>query len=605
MEESHFAPEQGRRRRVRIVWLSLALVVGLVALLTVLAWQWALPRYVESRLTETFSQLTEREVTIESVSFDALDLDPLGVQVRLNEARIPGEGDGSTFTSEVIVAEVRLASLWSSLWHIDRLRLASPRLHMIQDAEGELNLAQLFGGDEASEGDATSVRIDRIDIEDGRLDWTNRRLEPPVTLTLNALQAGAHGYDSRSDEPFTLQGEADWNGGTLSGEGEMGFSPWTVDVELAPRDLPLATLSDYIDTLMRARTHAGQLAADLRVRAGAAGEGATRVSGQGTLTGLDMLAPEVDRSLATAERIDIEGFDFESGQPRLDIERVGLKSAWMDVRIEEDLSTNLTAWLPPQDASQDEQTQDENPLQYRIGTLAIEQGAVAFSDHHLPQPFEIDFSALQGEWRQLSSAQEGDGQLALAGEVSEGSPMRIEGMFDPLGDRLQGNLRLEFERLAMTHFAPYVREFAGYTVEQGEATLSLDYRLEQGQLNADNHLVLRQVELGEEVDASVTDLPLRTLVGVLKSNDGIIELDIPMQLPLDDPSEVDFGSIIGQAIRQALESLVSSPLETLSEVVEGEGESGSDDGNDAQSSASAEAESNDETGLYERAGTRQ
>ena len=99
-----------------------------------------------------------------------------------------------------------------------------------------------------------------------------------------------------------------------------------------------------------------------------------------------------------------------------------------------------------------------------------------------------------------------------------------------------------------------------------------------------------------------------------QNDDGVIELDIPMRLPLDNPGSVDFGSVAGQAIREALENLVSSPLETLSEVAGGGGEDGSDAGNDSgtgQTSAArsdAESTESDEDGptaLYERARTRQ
>ncbi|WP_280542684.1 DUF748 domain-containing protein [Chromohalobacter sp. 11-W] len=606
MPHSHRSMARPARKRRLGIGLS---VLAALVLLFLVAWLWALPAYIDQRLSQMLAERSGRQVTITDVT-----LTPWRHQVTLDGLRIAGQADTPVFSSQRVVAILDWHSLFESGWRFERIDLKAPRLQLIWRAGGEWNLAQLFGGDGGG-GESAPLRIAQLNVSDGRLDWINRRPDKPLTLSLKSLDLEVRHYDNSDDRPFSLQGQANWNGGTLKGEGEMGFSPWTVDVDLDADQVPLTTLSGYLAHVVRAEPVAGSLGAQIRLRAGRASGAGTQVNGQGVIEGLAMRDPNKDQTIARAERFAVEGLRFASAQPELTAERVSLAAPWLDVTIDEQLDTNLTAWRPPASSRGSEDGGSAGGgMRYAIDTLSIERGAMAFVDRHLPRPFELDFSALNGEWRQLNSDQPGDGQLSLEGQVADGSPLRIEGAFDPLGDVMNGNLNLHFERLDLETLAPYLREFGGYAVERGQATLDLDYRFDQGRLQAQNHLVLHRLKLGEEVDASATDLPLKTLVGVLKSDDGTIELDIPMRLPLDDPGSVDFGSVAGQAIREALENLVSSPLETLSEVVGGsQGSPASDNGerprrgesDESSKSGGSDKSSEDGPALYERARTLQ
>ncbi|MCI0510196.1 uncharacterized protein DUF748 [Chromohalobacter marismortui] len=590
MPHSHRSTAPSARQRR--LGIALSMLAALVLLLLI-AWLWALPAYIDQRLSQALTERSGRQVTIDDVT-----LTPWRHQVTLDGLRIAGQADTPVFSSRRVVAILDWHSLFEPGWRFERIDLTAPRLQLIWRASGEWNLVKLFGG--TGSGEAMPLRITRLTVSDGRLDWINRRLDEPLTLSLQRLDLEARDYDNRDDRPFTLQGQAKWNGGTLKGNGEMGFAPWTLDIELDADQVPLTTLSGYLAQVVRAAPAAGSLGAQIRLRAGRASDTGTRIHGQGEIAGLEMRDPATDEPVARAERVSITGLTFTSAQPELIVEQISLAAPWLEVTIDEQLDTNLDVWRPPQQTGGGS---EGTGIRYTFDTLIIERGAVAFTDRHLPRPFEIDFSALNGKWQAINSAQAGDGQLLLEGQVSDGSPLRIEGAFDPLSDALNGNLNLHFERLDLETFAPYLRKFGGYAVEGGQATLNLDYRLVQGRLIAKNHVVLHRLELGEEVNASATDLPLKTLLDVLKSEDGVIELDIPMHLPLDEPSAVDFGSVIGQAIREALENLVTSPLETLSAVVDDDGErreNGTEDG-------SGESDKRSEAGpaLYERARTIQ
>nr|WP_298413088.1 DUF748 domain-containing protein [uncultured Halomonas sp.] len=587
---------QGSSRRWWLIPLILIVVVGLL----LIAWLWALPYYIEQRLESTFSSVTGRETTIEKVAID----NPFTLELTLENVRVAGQEQTPVLSSDKIMADVQWRSLWSPGWRLTHLDLQSPRLQLIWQEDGNWNLVEMFAGSDSSKAkdqQPTPILIERITADNGRLDWINRRPEEPITLSFEQVSLDAEDYDNTSDAPFSLQSQSRLEGADLSAKGKMGFSPWRVDVDMSAEKLPLTALSGYLDNIVSAQTQGGTMNTQARMQAGEATDAGVRISGDTDLRDVVMLEPDSDQQIARITHADIDGFLFELDRPRLEADRITLNEPWSKVVINEQMGTNLSAWTPP-DIQNQKGSEQEKPeqneteqkssssMRYALDELLVEKGAMSFADRHLSEPFEIDFSALEGNWKGLSSSQSGGGELSLKGQVSDGSPLSIQGTYDPLSDPWQGDFEMHFEQMRLATFAPYLRRFAGYEIEQGEVTLDLDYRLEDGRLKTDNQLMLRRIRLGEQVDASATDLPVKTLIGVLRNDDGTIELEIPITIPLDKSGSIEFGDIAGQAIRKALQNLISSPIETLGEVIEG----GSGDSSNGESDASESNNSRNE-----------
>jgi len=552
-------------------WLAgLLLVAGVL----VIGWQWALPRYVASRLTGTLSAMTGREVTVKHV-----EVTPWQATVQLEGLRIAGEaGQPPVLASREVDARIAWSSLWHPGWHVERLHFIAPRLRLIWRESGEWNLAQLFAG---GDGEKAPLRIDRLTAEQGRFDWVNRRPSRPVTLSLASASLTATGYDSRDAEPMKLDVKADWAGRPFTAEGTLGFAPWQADLAFRVEALPVAVVSRYVAYLTRAEVPHGTLSGRVRLRAGSASSSGTTLTAQGSLADIQATTPD-GAPLGRFAHVAVEGVHFDSEASRLTIDAIRLAHPWWQVTIDEALTTNLGAWLPPGGGSGQGQGKGRG-LRWSLARLAISDGRVALEDRHLSRPVSLKLAALHGDWTGLGAG-EGDGALALDGRVDGESPLRIEGTFQPLKRPLQGDMTLHVEQLALTTLAPYIRRFGGYRIEQGRLTLDAAYRIRDGRLRAETHVALHRLDLGEPVPGQAPDLPARLLVGLLQGDDGVIRFEVPVTIRLDDP-ELDVGSVMGQAIREALENLVTSPLETLSSVAGGEGDEAGDAGKESPAGA--------------------
>ncbi|MFO8043260.1 MAG: DUF748 domain-containing protein, partial [Alkalispirochaeta sp.] len=131
---------------------------------------------------------------------------------------------------------------------------------------------------------------------------------------------------------------------------------------------------------------------------------------------------------------------------------------------------------------------------------------------------------------------------------------------------------LVFENVDIPDMTPYVVQFTGRRIAAGRMDLDLVYKLDDGRLDARNHIVLRDLMLGERFEhPDATNLPLRLAIALLKDSNGVITVDIPVQGTVNDP-EFSFGPAIRQAITDILQSIISAPFNLLAGLVNGDPE---------------------------------
>jgi len=126
---------------------------------------------------------------------------------------------------------------------------------------------------------------------------------------------------------------------------------------------------------------------------------------------------------------------------------------------------------------------------------------------------------------------------------------------------------LEFRNLLMSNLSPYTVQFAGREIDEGKLDLDLGYRIDQGQLNGSNKIILSDLVLGQKVDhPDAASLPLGLAVSLLKDADGVINLDLPVEGDVNDP-EFRIGGVVWQAIRSLIVKVASAPFRLLGSLI--------------------------------------
>jgi hypothetical protein len=145
----------------------------------------------------------------------------------------------------------------------------------------------------------------------------------------------------------------------------------------------------------------------------------------------------------------------------------------------------------------------------------------------------------------------------------------IEGELQPFAFDHYTDIGLRFENISLPQFNPYSTPLAGYAIAKGKLTTDLHYSIANRQLDAQHRIRIDQLEWGEATATQgEATLPVKFATSLLKDQDGVIKLDVPIGGTLDDPT-FRIGPIIWQVIKNIIVKAVTAPFALLGSLFAG------------------------------------
>ncbi|MGM0787940.1 MAG: DUF748 domain-containing protein, partial [Thermodesulfobacteriota bacterium] len=369
--------------------------------------------------------------------------------------------------------------------------------------------------------------------------------------------------------PFQVSGRFDL-GGEFAFDGEVQLLPGldlagTLDLD----GLALALAEPFAQRFAHVRVDSGSLSAEGELRSGP-GDPLT-YAGSARIDALDIGESDGGEDIVGWQALAIDEIDFRLGERLLELSVIRLDQPSARVFIAEDRSTNLGELLVEQPAAPEAAPEDETePFDIVIGGFRLDGGVLAFTDRSLPLPFATRVHQLRGGISQISPGQEEPARVDLEGQVADYGQTWINGELNPWNPLSRAQVDLVFENMDIPELTPYAVQFLGRRIATGRMDLDLGYVLDDGRLDASNHMVLRDLKLGERFEhPGATDLPIGLAIALLKDSDGVITVDIPVQGNVNDP-EFSFGPAIRQALTDILQGMISSPFSLLASLVDGD-----------------------------------
>ncbi|MFD2451308.1 DUF748 domain-containing protein [Ideonella paludis] len=376
-------------------------------------------------------------------------------------------------------------------------------------------------------------------------------------------------------------------------------SPFSWRGKLESDRLPLHLLAPYVPSLpldiQRAElTWRGQLAASL-AEAGPS----WHAQGEATVTDFRAMAPGASAAPAVAgglgERSDEELLSWqtlslpeldamgEPGRPpQIKLGVVVLADAFARLVVTEDGRLNLTALAPPAAAaSASSNAVASSPaavasaassaglrtpaVLLNVAGVRLQNGRVDFSDRFIRPNYRADLTALNGQIGALSSPAQGPATLALQGRAAGTADLDIRGQIQPFAQPPTLDIEARATDLELAPLTPYAAKYAGYAIERGKLSLKVGYQVQaDGQLRAQNQLILNQLTFGERVESpDATRLPVALAVALLKDRHGVIDLHLPIEGSLNDP-QFRIGPVVLKLVLNLLGKAITSPFSLLS-----------------------------------------
>jgi hypothetical protein len=150
------------------------------------------------------------------------------------------------------------------------LLASAPHVRVAIGPDGELNLARAFaGGAESAAGSPAELKIARLVVERGKLDFSDRSLDTPFATSIESLSGALSQLSTRGDEPARVElagrvgryGEA-----RVRGAIDLTAPAARTDLQLTFRNLALPEFTPYAAKFAGYRIEAGRLDAHLRYR---------------------------------------------------------------------------------------------------------------------------------------------------------------------------------------------------------------------------------------------------------------------------------------------------------------------------------------------------
>ena len=350
-------------RRVGLGLLGLLVLYALVGFLVV-------PRIVESQLVSFASERFGVTPEVGGVSFD-----PFRVRLAIEDFALPDPfGGGPVLALEELAIDVGLLGFLSSNVPLDEFLLVAPRISIVTDESGKLNVVELVdrfsasapsdpsatsdgspdtsAEDDSSESEPLLVDVDLLRVEDGDLIFEDRSQAPPFVVRVEPFDLLVEGLTTRAEviAPYALllrvgeQTSLEWTG-------RLGLAPLRSEGEIELTGLDLTVPWDYLSSRLRFEVAGGALDASAGYVLDMS-QGLSLVISEGAIATRDVevVDPQTGEATFTLPALAVGGIDVSVGSAGLEtlaVADVALTGGHLDSALGADRQFRLVELFEP------------------------------------------------------------------------------------------------------------------------------------------------------------------------------------------------------------------------------------------------------------------
>ncbi|HLO24989.1 MAG TPA: DUF748 domain-containing protein, partial [Geobacteraceae bacterium] len=408
-------------------------------------------------------------------------------------------------------------------------------------------------------------RIGRISGSGMNVFFTDEMLAERPNFTLEKIAFSLEKLAGPPFGPIPFRVAAAYGkGGSLTASGSVTPAPWKLKGEVAMQRIPLTDFDPYLPQKLNMVVADGKVDARLAVSLTARGDRLTGTfDGSAGIRSLYCLDAEGE-DLLKWERLQLDKMKVRLDPFDLDIGDVALTRFYSRIVVEKDGSLNLQHLYNREPKRAEKKTAPGvKGRLVRIGTVTMQDGTLAFTDHHVTGGYTTTLFNLGGRISGLSSEENRFADVDLRGNLQNQSPLRITGQINPLRDELFADLKVSFTDIELSPMTPYSGTYLGYAVDKGRLFIDSRYRIENRKFDSENKVFIEQFQFGKRIESDkATTLPVRLAVALLKDRKGEIRLDLPVTGRTDDP-QFSIWRVVLKDLKNLVLTAASHPFTLL------------------------------------------
>jgi uncharacterized protein involved in outer membrane biogenesis len=251
------------------------------------------------------------------------------------------------------------------------------------------------------------------------------------------------------------------------------------------------------------------------------------------------------------------------------LSRVVLDAPVATVHISPEGQLNWRAALPSTPSAV-EASKTTAALAVHVHQFTLRGGAVDFADASVKPAVQSRMTDLNAEVNNFNSQSHTQADATLKAKLDGKAKLAVQARAQPHSVTSFLDAKVQATGVDLTRFSGYAQKYLGYPLDKGKLSLEASYRIKDKQLQADNHVWIDQLTLGEPVSSPhAIDAPVSLGVSLLKNSSGQIDIDLPVSGSVDAP-EFSFGGLVAQTIGHVLVKVVTAPVRAIGSLISGD-----------------------------------
>jgi len=457
---------------------------------------------------------------------------------------------------------------------LDKLHISSRRYK-----DGKLNLENLVVLKKKSKQQKSKqnkdsktyrVKLKEFDLNLAEINFQDNSLRNNLNSKIDKINIKIKDIDSKrySWLKYKLSSRVN-NKGKVSASGSLRASPIKQKGNFKISNISLKELTPYIQENFYIEIADGRISLDGTTNYFPNKTGADLIiESSFKLNSLFVNDTRNDIQLFTLNDLDIKSFTYEMNPNRFYVEEMNINSFYVNAMIDKHKVLNfskLSKSIVDKNISttSNHELNTSNKFPVSIAKISFLNGSAEFSDYSIPIKFKTNIHNLSGDVYAISNISGETSYININGDVDKYGLTKMIGSIDGSNPKLFMDIDLSFKNLNLNSMSGYSSSFAGYEIDSGKLFLDLKYKIVNSQLQSSNNLMIKKIKLGKEIeDENITKLPLGFVIGLLEDNDGIIDIDLPIEGDVDEP-EFKYSTVVWNVFSNLITKAVTAPFKFL------------------------------------------
>ena len=414
-----------------------------------------------------------------------------------------------------------------------------------------------------------SLFVKNVNLKNSNVSFEDNALTKPATNSINDISLQLHDINSSLGSWLGYALALNINHkGKVEARGDLRAEPLTQKGSFDIRNISLTEITPYLQEQSYLALDDGHFWAKGRTSYQKSEKKPDlRLQGSLKLGSLFLQNTQENALLFSLNTLAVKEYTLELFPNRLYVNKIDVNSFYVDAEIDKNRVLNFSKLMKKSaDVNQTEQKkkpQKEKIFPVKIDKIAVALGSAKFQDYSIPIKFKTDIHNLNGVIYSLTNLKGEHTLINLHGDIDKYGSTKIKGSIDGLNPKKFTDINMNFKNLDLSAMSGYSAEFAGYEIDSGKLFLDLGYNILNSKLKATNKIVIKKIELGDEVeDENVTHLPLGFVVGLLEDDKGVIDIDMPIDGDVDKP-DFKYGKLVWNTFTNLVTRAVTAPFKFL------------------------------------------